>query len=111
MDRSLFYFKVSKLELTGYAKTNYLSDPRNGISHRIVVYLWWYNYFMETCEKNWKQQLHLIMKKKLETHEASWECVWLRSLIQHTQKTCGLTFEKINATTIYEDNTACIAQL
>lgn len=51
------------------------------------------------------------MKKFLALHEASRECIWLRSLIQNTQKTCGLTFGKIYTTTIYEDNTACITQL
>ena len=47
----------------------------------------------------------------LALHEASRECVWLRSLIQHIQNTCGLSSGKINATNIYEDNTACITQL
>lgn len=47
----------------------------------------------------------------LALHEASRECVWLRSLIQHIQNTCGLSFEKLNTMTIYEDNTACTAKL
>ncbi|XP_059288465.1 uncharacterized protein LOC132041790 [Lycium ferocissimum] len=37
-------------------------------------------------------------------HEASRECVWLRSMTQHIQKTCGLTFEGDIPTTLYEDN-------
>lgn len=51
------------------------------------------------------------MEKFLALHEAIRECVLLRSIIQHTQKTCGLTHEKINKTTIYENNIAFITQL
>ena len=47
----------------------------------------------------------------LALHEASRECVWLRSLIQHIQNTCGLSSGKINTTTIYEDKSARIIQL
>ena len=47
----------------------------------------------------------------LAIHEASRECVWLRSMIQHVRSDCGMA-EGINAPTVmYEDNAACIAQL
>lgn len=52
----------------------------------------------------WYQQLHIILKNFLALHEVNWECIWLWSLIQHTQKTCGLPSRKINTTIIYEDN-------
>ena len=51
------------------------------------------------------------MNKFLALHKACRECVWLRSIIQHTQKACGLAYGKINATTTYKDNTACMTQL
>ncbi|KAL6328448.1 hypothetical protein AAG906_038323 [Vitis piasezkii] len=44
-------------------------------------------------------------------HEASCECVWLRSMIQHIQETCELPSIRGNATKLYEDNAACIAQI
>ena len=47
----------------------------------------------------------------LALHEATHECVWLRSMIQHIQKTCGLPFIRGNATKLHEDNNACIAQI
>ena len=47
----------------------------------------------------------------LALHEASRECVWLRSVIQHIQQNCGILFGKMNPTILYEDNAACIAQL
>lgn len=48
----------------------------------------------------------------LAIHEASWECVWLRSMIQHIENSCGLMSErKLPPTVLFEDNAACIAQL
>ena len=47
----------------------------------------------------------------LTIHEASRECVWLRSMIQHIQKTCGLPSIKGNAIVLHEDNVACIVQI
>ena len=47
----------------------------------------------------------------LAIHEASHECVWLRSMIQHIQETCGLPSIKGNVTVLHEDNVACIAQI
>ena len=44
-------------------------------------------------------------------HEASRECVWLRSMTHHIQKICGFSLKKNIPTTMYEDNAACIAQL
>jgi len=43
-------------------------------------------------------------------HEASRECVWLRSIIHFIREKCGLECEK-RPTILYEDNAACIAQL
>nr|GMD28330.1 Copia protein [Ipomoea batatas] len=43
-------------------------------------------------------------------HEASRECVWLRSITRYIIGACGLPVDN-TATTIYEDNAACIAQL
>jgi hypothetical protein len=44
-------------------------------------------------------------------HEASRECVWLRSVIQHILEKCGLFSIKDNPTILYEDNAACITQI
>ena len=50
-------------------------------------------------------------KEILAIHEASRECVWLRSMIQHIQETCGLPSIIGNATVLHEDNAACVAQI
>ena len=47
----------------------------------------------------------------LAIHEASRECVWLRSLIQHIRETYGLSHIKGSPTVLYEDNVACIEQI
>ena len=48
--------------------------------------------------------------KILAIHEASRECVWLRSMTQHVRADCGMSEDK-EPTLMYEDNAACIAQL
>ena len=45
----------------------------------------------------------------LSIHDASQECVWLRSVIQHIRRSCGIYSEKEAPTILYEDNVACIA--
>jgi hypothetical protein len=47
----------------------------------------------------------------LALHEASRECVSLRSLIQHVRGSCELPKVTNEATVLYEDNAACIAQI
>ncbi|KAL0551378.1 hypothetical protein IC582_010464 [Cucumis melo] len=47
----------------------------------------------------------------LPIHEASRECVWLRSMTHHIRETCGLSFSKNLPTILFEDNTAYIAQI
>ena len=47
----------------------------------------------------------------LAIHETSWECVWLRSVIQHIRGTCDLSSRKVILIILYEDNVVCIAQL
>lgn len=42
----------------------------------------------------------------LVIYEISWECVWLRSIIQHIQKLCTLSSIKDNPTMLHEDNIA-----
>jgi hypothetical protein len=44
-------------------------------------------------------------------HEASRECVWLRSVIQYIQEKCRLSSIKGSPTILYEDNVACIPQI
>ncbi|KAL0439224.1 UNVERIFIED_CONTAM: Secreted RxLR effector protein [Sesamum latifolium] len=111
MDMGLFYSKVSNSDLIGYADAGYLSYPHNGRSQTDYLFLcggttisW----------RSMKQAITTTSSNRAEIiviNEASRECVWLRSMIQHIRGTCGLSFEKIIPTILYEDNAACIAQL
>ena len=111
MDMGLFFSNVSKSDLIGYTDAGYLSDPHNGRSQTGYLF---------TCGGtaiSWRSVKQTITTTSsnhaeiLAIHEASQECVWLRSVIQHIRQTCGLSSGKMILTIIYEDNTACIAQL
>ena len=80
------------------------------ITNRVFVHLWQYCYFMEII----KQTISVTSSNHLEIiaiHEASRECVWLRSVIQHIQEKCGLSSIKGSPTILYEDNATCITQI
>ncbi|GKD68448.1 hypothetical protein Tco_1322538 [Tanacetum coccineum] len=49
--------------------------------------------------------------KILAIHEASRECVWLRSVIRHIRESCGISLGLEAPTVVHEDNAACMAQL
>ena len=85
-DLGLFYPKGSNPQLIGYAGASYLSDPHKGRSH--IGYLF-------TCGNtaiSWrsiKQTLSATSSNHSEIiaiHEASHECIWLRSVIQHIRE-------------------------
>ncbi|GKB50057.1 hypothetical protein Tco_0900810 [Tanacetum coccineum] len=49
--------------------------------------------------------------KILAIHEASRECLWLRSVTQHIRKLCGISLGQESLTVVHEDNSTCIALL
>jgi hypothetical protein len=44
-------------------------------------------------------------------YEASRDCIWLRSIIQHIKKNSGLSTIKDSPTILFKDNVASITQL
>ena len=107
----LFYPNKTKTDLIGYADAGFRSDPHVGRSQTGYLF---------TCGGttiSWRSMKQTISATSsnhaeiLAMHEASRECVWLRSLIHHVRSTCGLSSSKMSPTIIYEDNTACISQL
>ena len=106
----LFYSNTSKLDLIGYADAGYLFDPHNGQSQT------GYLFTSGGTVISWRSMKQTITATSpnhaeiLALHEASRECVWLRSVIQCILHSCGLFSEKLLPTIIYEDNTACITQ-
>ena len=110
-DKGLFFSNTSKEALIGFADAGYLSDPH--VARSQTGYVFTYG----GTAISWRSMKQTIAATSsnhaeiLAIHEASRECVWLRSLIQHIQEYCGLSSVKQDPTLLYEDNTACIAQL
>lgn len=93
----------------GYADVGYLSDPHKARSQ--TSYLFTYG-GTAISWRSMKQTLAATSSNHAEIiaiHEASRECVWLRSMTQHIQEMCGFSMEKDIPTTLYENNVACIA--
>ncbi|KAL6313570.1 hypothetical protein AAG906_006937 [Vitis piasezkii] len=90
---------------------SYLSDPHKGRSQTRYVF---------NCNgtaiswRSIKQTMMVTLSNHSEIlaiHEASRECIWLRSMIQHIRESCGLSSIKGNPTILFEDNAACITQI
>ena len=111
MDMGLYYSLSSKSGLVGYADAGFLSDPHNGRSQTGYVFLYGGTTISWRSTKQTITTTSSNHAEILSIHEASRECVWLRSIINHIHKTCGLSYQREVPTILYEDNTACIAQL
>ena len=107
----LFYLKESKLQLFGYANEGYLSDPHKARSQ--IDYVFNYN----GTAISWRSSKQTMVATSsnhsdiIAIHEASHECILLRSQIQHIQESFKLPSIKDNPTTLFQDNVACIAQI
>ncbi|CAM8919718.1 unnamed protein product [Rhodiola kirilowii] len=110
IDLGLFYPNNTKPVLIGYADAGYLSDPHKGKSQTGYVI---------TCGGtaiSWRSQKQTVVAtssnhaKVVALHEASRECVWLKSITQHIRVTSGLSSVN-DPITLYEDNAACVAQM
>lgn len=111
MDMGLFYSDESKSELIGYTDARYLSNPHK------ARYQTGYLFTCGGTTISWRSMKQTLVHtssnhaKIIAIHEASRECVWLRSMTHHIQEMCGFSLEKNIPTTMYEDNVSCIAQL
>ena len=83
IDMGLFYSNKSNFDLVGYADSGYLSDPHKARSQTGYLF---------TCGGtaiSWRSVKQTITATSsnhaeiLAIHEASRECVWLRSMTQH----------------------------
>jgi hypothetical protein len=107
----LFYSRGSNSQLVGYTDAGFLSYPHKGRSQ--IGYIF-------TCENttiSWRSVMQIFVATSsnhseiIDIHEVSLKCIWLRSLIQHIRKKCGLSTIKDSLTILYEDNAACITQI
>ena len=109
-DMGLFYSNNCSPNLVGYADAGYLSDPHKARSQTGYVFI------CRGTAISWRSTKQSIVATSsnhaeiIVIHEASRECVWLRSMIHFIREKCGLECDKV-PTTLYEDNATCIAQL
>lgn len=110
VDLGLFFRNNQDLTLVGYADAGYLSDPHTGKSQTGFVFL------CGGTAISWKSSKQTIVttstnhSEVIALYEASRECAWLRRMVAHITKSCGLNVEH-SPTIIYEDNAACVAQM
>ncbi|XP_035841267.1 secreted RxLR effector protein 161-like [Helianthus annuus] len=110
VDLGLFYPNDSKEGLVGYADAGYLSDPHKAKSQTGYVFM---NGGTAISWCSQKQTLVATSSNHAEVialHEASRECVWLRSMSQHIVTSCGLEKDR-SPTPIHEDNAVCVFQM
>ncbi|XP_059281171.1 secreted RxLR effector protein 161-like [Lycium ferocissimum] len=110
IDMGLFYTNKGSVDLVGYQMRLFI-DPHKAQSQTS---------YMFTCGGtaiSWRSTKQSIVAtssnhaKIIAIHEASRECVWLRSVIHFIRERCGLKCDTKIPTVLYEDNVACIAQL
>ena len=110
-DMGLFYSKTLEPQLFGYADAGYLSDPHKARSQTEYIFTYGNTAISWRSVKQTMVATSSNHSEILAMHEASRECVWLRSVIQHIRESCGLSSIKNEPTVLYEDNAACIAQV
>ncbi|KAF3653269.1 hypothetical protein FXO37_17067 [Capsicum annuum] len=111
VDIGLFYTNKASPDLIGYADASYLSDPHKARSQTGYVFTY------GGTAISWRSTKQSIVAtssnhaKIITIHEASRECIWLRSVVHSIKERCGLKLDIKVPTVIFEDNAACIAQL
>ncbi|WZZ32928.1 hypothetical protein YC2023_016329 [Brassica napus] len=109
IDLGLFYPTSSKGQMIGFADAGYLSDPHKARSQTGYVFT------IGGTAISWRSQKQTLVATSsnhaeiIALHEASRECVWLRSISRHICSSSGIE-ENTEPTILYEDNAACVAQ-
>ena len=106
----LFNSNKDSADLVGHEDAGYLSDPHKAQSQ--TGYLFTYG-GTAISWRSTKQSIVATSSNHAEIiaiHEASRECVWLRSVIHFIKERCGLKCDVKIPTILFEDNAACIAQ-
>ncbi|KAL0713206.1 hypothetical protein Bca4012_020184 [Brassica carinata] len=99
--------------MVGFADARYLSDPHKARSQTGYIFILCGTVISCRSQKQTLVATSSNHAKTIALHEACRECVWLRSMSQHIQKASGIENKKNKkkATKMFEDNSACVAQL
>jgi len=96
--------------MVGYVDAGYMSDPHNARSQTGFVFLY------GGAAISWRSVKQTLVATStnhseiIALYEAARECIWLRRMIDHIQKSCGMNAVD-TPTIIYEDNAACVVQM
>ena len=110
-DMGLFYSKTLEQQFFSYVDAGYLSDPHKARSQTRYMFTYGNTVISWRLVKETMVPTSSNHSEILTMHETSRECVWLRFMIQHIRKSCGLSSIKNKPTVLYEDNVVCIAQV
>ncbi|KAM3394005.1 hypothetical protein P3S68_003006 [Capsicum galapagoense] len=107
---SLFYSKDCSPDLIGHANVGYLSDPHKARSQIGYVFI----YGGSTISWRYTKKSIIATSSNhteiIAIHEASRECVWLRSMIHLIRENCGVKYDNLPII-LYRDNSVYIAHL
>ncbi|XP_047251361.1 secreted RxLR effector protein 161-like [Capsicum annuum] len=111
IDMSLFYTNKASPDRVGHADAGYLSDPHKTRSQTGCVFTYGGTAISWQSTKQFIVAISSNHAEIIAIHEASRECVWLRSVIHSIKERCGLKLDIKVPTVIFEDNATCIAKL
>ena len=109
-DLGLLYTKGGQEEIIGYADASFRSDEISGKSQT------WYIFLKNNAPITWKSVKQTVtatstnLSELVAFYEATREVVWLRNMDKIIRGQCGLNQDN-KQIVIYEDNTACVAQV
>jgi ribonuclease HI len=104
------YASLKDAMLVGYADAGYLSDPHKARSQSGYVFT------IGNTAVSWRSTKQTLVATSsnhaeiIALHEAVRECIWLRAVVTHIRRSCGLSTTE-DPTIIFEDNAACIEQM
>ena len=90
-DLGLFFPKNQSLNLVGYADGGYLSDPHNARSQNGFIFLCGGTAISWRSSKQTLVATYTNHSEITALYEAARECVWLRRMTNHIQKSCGFS--------------------
>lgn len=109
-DLGFFYKKCDKPEITGYADYGFRTDVAAGKSQTCYIFL------KNGAPISWKSTKQTVTATStnhaelLAFHEATRECVWLRTMEHIIVDQCKLQVQD-KPIVVFEDNAACIRQM
>jgi hypothetical protein len=101
-DLGLWFPRGGNLTMVGYVDAGYMSDPHNARSQTCFVFLY------GGAAISWRSVKQTLVATStnhseiIALYEATRECVWLRRMINHIQKSCGKGIVN-TPTIIYEE--------